>query len=87
MLNKGISYYSNNNWSVCLQDWINEMASYLKSIDREHLLEVGLEGFYGDSAPENKKFNLSFQHGTNFIDNNQIAFIDFATIHSYPDQW
>lgn len=63
------------------------MASYLKSIDKEHLLEVGLEGFYGESAPTDKQFNLNFKHGTNFITNNQFPEIDFTTIHSYPDQW
>ncbi|KAL8135625.1 hypothetical protein AgCh_010311 [Apium graveolens] len=70
-----------------MQAWITEMASYLKSIDKEHLLEVGLEGFYGESAPQDKQFNLNFKHGTNFITNNQFAEIDFTTTHSYPDQW
>ena len=66
------------------QAWITEMASYLKSIDGNHLLEAGLEGFYGDSK---KQSNPNFQVGTDFIANNQIPGIDFATIHSYPDQW
>ncbi|GAB2267683.1 Mannose-6-phosphate isomerase [Dionaea muscipula] len=73
-----------------LQSWIAEMASYLKSIDGNHLVEIGLEGFYGDSSPERKKqYNptYSFQSGTDFIANNQIPDIDFATVHSYPDQW
>lgn len=68
-----------------LQDWITEMASYLKSIDANHLLEVGLEGFYGN---DKKQYNPSnFQEGTDFIANNQVPGIDFATVHSYPDQW
>ena len=60
------------------------MASYLKSIDGNHLLEAGLEGFYGQSKQE---INPSFQVGTDFIANNRIPDIDFATVHSYPDQW
>ncbi|MED6111947.1 Mannan endo-1,4-beta-mannosidase 7 [Stylosanthes scabra] len=67
-----------------VQSWISEMASYLKSIDGNHLLEAGLEGFYGQSKQET---NPSFQAGTDFIANNQIPEIDFATVHSYPDQW
>ncbi|XAR61737.1 Mannan endo-1,4-beta-mannosidase [Bertholletia excelsa] len=68
-----------------LQDWITEMASYLKSIDPNHLLEVGLEGFYGQSGAQ-KQFNISyFQVGTDFIANNQVIGIDFATVHSYPN--
>ncbi|KAL2346312.1 hypothetical protein Fmac_000312 [Flemingia macrophylla] len=67
-----------------VQAWITEMASYLKSIDGNHLLEAGLEGFYGQSKPES---NPNFNVGTDFIANNQISGIDFATVHSYPDQW
>ncbi|KAK7269508.1 hypothetical protein RIF29_22239 [Crotalaria pallida] len=69
------------------QDWVSEMATYVKSIDSNHLLEVGLEGFYGESMPEKKQFNPGFQVGTDFISNNQVSEIDFGTIHLYPDQW
>ncbi|XP_019416619.1 PREDICTED: mannan endo-1,4-beta-mannosidase 4-like [Lupinus angustifolius] len=70
-----------------IQDWVSEMATYVKSIDKNHLLEIGLEGFYGESMPEKKQFNPGYQVGTDFISNNQIPQIDFATIHLYPDQW
>ncbi|KAJ4824565.1 Mannan endo-1,4-beta-mannosidase 7 [Turnera subulata] len=70
-----------------IQAWITEMASYLKSIDGNHLLEAGLEGFYGQSSSEKQQYNPNFQVGTDFIANNQIPGIDFATVHSYPDQW
>jgi len=70
-----------------IQAWISEMAAYVKSIDRNHLLEAGLEGFYGESSPQKKQSNPGFQVGTDFISNNLISGIDFATVHSYPDQW
>ncbi|XP_058076951.1 mannan endo-1,4-beta-mannosidase 1-like [Magnolia sinica] len=70
-----------------IQDWIKEMAAHLKSIDSNHLLEVGIEGFYGESMPDRKQFNPGYEIGTDFISNNQIPGIDFATIHAYPDQW
>ena len=60
--------------------WIEEMDSHVKSIDGNHLLEAGLEGFYGEYKTE---INLGFSMGTYFITNNQIKGIDFATIHSY----
>ncbi|CAL9754778.1 unnamed protein product [Musa acuminata subsp. burmannicoides] len=69
-----------------IQGWITEMAAYVKSIDGNHLLEAGLEGFYGSSSPH-KRFNPGLEIGTDFIANNEIPNIDFATIHSYPDQW
>ncbi|XP_019152773.1 PREDICTED: mannan endo-1,4-beta-mannosidase 7-like [Ipomoea nil] len=70
-----------------MQAWIAEMGSFLKSIDNKHLLEIGLEGFYGQSDAKKQKSNPNFQVGTDFIANNQIPHIDFATLHSYPDQW
>ncbi|KAK9135111.1 hypothetical protein Syun_014441 [Stephania yunnanensis] len=59
------------------------MASYTKSIDSQHLLEIGMEGFCGDSVPDRKQFNPGYQVGTNFISNNLIKEIDFTTIHAY----
>nr|XP_019706692.1 mannan endo-1,4-beta-mannosidase 1 isoform X2 [Elaeis guineensis] len=69
-----------------IQTWITEMAAFVKSVDSNHLLEAGLEGFYGASS-KHLQFNPGFQVGTDFISNNQIPGIDFATVHSYPDQW
>ncbi|RZC48862.1 hypothetical protein C5167_017287 [Papaver somniferum] len=70
-----------------IQDWITEMARHVKSIDSNHLLEIGMEGYYGESVPDRKQYNPGYQVGTDFISNNQIPEIDFTTIHLYPDQW
>ena len=64
--------------------WIEEMTSHVKSIDGNHLLQDGLEGFCGEYKTE---INPGFSVGTDFITNNQIKGIDFATVHSYPDIW
>ena len=65
------------------------MAKYVKSIDRNHLVEVGMEGFYGNSTPErvNQTNPGGYQVGTDFITHNKIRVIDFATVHAYPDAW
>ncbi|XP_043695227.1 mannan endo-1,4-beta-mannosidase 5-like [Telopea speciosissima] len=71
-----------------LNVWIQEMATYVKYLDNKHLLEVGMEGFYGDSMPDKKQYNPSgYLVGTDFISNNLIKEIDFTTIHAYPDIW
>ncbi|CAI0392350.1 unnamed protein product [Linum tenue] len=70
-----------------IQAWITEMAWFVKSIDRNHLLEAGLEGFYGPSTPQRMNVNPPVQVGTDFVANNRVSGIDFATVHSYPDQW
>ncbi|XP_020210953.1 mannan endo-1,4-beta-mannosidase 4 [Cajanus cajan] len=77
-----------DNSGKSFQDWVGEMGAYVKSIDNKHLLEIGLEGFYGESMPEKKQINPGgIEIGTDFISNNQVPEIDFATIHLYPDQW
>ncbi|KAG6399582.1 hypothetical protein SASPL_141063 [Salvia splendens] len=63
------------------------MASYLKSVDRNHLVEAGLEGFFGPSSPQRSRLNPVSNIGTGFIANNMVPVVDFATVHSYPDQW
>ncbi|KAL6132865.1 hypothetical protein ACLB2K_065104 [Fragaria x ananassa] len=64
------------------------MAAYLKSIDGNHLLEGGLEGFYGATTPEKKQYNPGNQDwGSDFIATNLLPQIDFATIHIYAEQW
>ncbi|KAK4483914.1 hypothetical protein RD792_011123 [Penstemon davidsonii] len=67
--------------------WVQEMARFVKSLDTRHLLEVGMEGFYGDTMPQRKQVNPGYQVGTDFISNNLVREIDFATIHAYPDIW
>lgn len=58
------------------------MAAYVKSI------EIGLEGYYGETKPERKQYNPGNQVvGTDFISNNQLPEIDLATIHLYPEHW
>lgn len=66
------------------------MAAYVKSIDAKHLVEIGLEGFYGPSAPDRTKFNpnsYATQVGTDFIRNHQALGVDFASVHIYADSW
>lgn len=71
-----------------MQQWVTEMAAHVKSIDSEHLLEIGLEGFYGETTPDKKQYNPgNLEFGSDFIATNLLPQIDFATIHIYADQW
>lgn len=73
-----------------LQSWITDMAVYVKSMDAKHLVEIGLEGFYGPSAPDRAQFNpnsYATQVGTDFIRNHQVLGVDFASVHIYADSW
>ncbi|KAM0897998.1 hypothetical protein ACQ4PT_022224 [Festuca glaucescens] len=73
-----------------LQAWIGEMASHVKSIDPLHLVEIGVEGYYGPSTPELLPVNpddYSGRVGTDFIRNHQALGIDLASVHIYSDTW
>ncbi|EFJ15706.1 hypothetical protein SELMODRAFT_234217 [Selaginella moellendorffii] len=77
------SYFRNY---IQVMAWIKEMSSFIKSLDVNHLVDVGMEGFYKDPArtsPGSWSSNL----GSDFLRHNQIPSIDFATVHSYPDLW
>lgn len=67
------------------------MAAYVKSIDKNHLLTIGLEGFYGSTSPP-EKLNVNPGQwfstvGSDFVRNSRVPEIDFASVHIYPDQW
>lgn len=73
-----------------LQDWIEEMSMFVKSVDKNHLLTVGVEGFYGPKSPKKSSVNPEFwaaDLGSDFIRNSMISTIDFASVHIYPDHW
>ncbi|KAI3973843.1 hypothetical protein MKX01_030419 [Papaver californicum] len=79
-----------NSSAPVLQSWITEMAVFTKSLDKNHLVTVGLEGFYGPKAPERSTVNpgkWAGLLGLDFIPNSAFANIDFASVHAYPDSW
>ena len=54
------------------QEWKREMAAFVKSIDKHHLLCSGSEGFYDGTGGNNPADELS------------IPDLDFGTWHTYP---
>ncbi|KAH9613668.1 hypothetical protein KSS87_005168 [Heliosperma pusillum] len=79
-----------NSSSFILQAWITEMSAYIKSLDQNHMVTVGLEGFYGMKAVEKSEVNpgeWASVLGTDFIHNSAVDGIDFASVHLYPDSW
>lgn len=73
-----------------LQRWIGEMAAYVKTLDNKHLLTVGTEGYYASDSigcSSSNPHNYCGTMGTDFIRDHQSPYLDFATVHAYPDQW
>ena len=58
--------------STDLKNWISEMSAHAKGIDSNHLLTTGVEG---QSMADFRNFHKDMAH------------IDFATMHIYPDYW
>ncbi|KAH9618489.1 hypothetical protein KSS87_008902 [Heliosperma pusillum] len=83
-----IAFHYGLDSSFTLSASITEIVAHAEPIDRNHLLEAGLEGFYGSSRLEKVKLKLNLNTGTNFIENasNQIPKFDFATNYAYLDQ-
>jgi len=64
--------------------WAAEMSAFIKSLDSQHMVSVGDEGFLYDRGTH---FAYS---GTQGVDHEQLTalpFVDFGTFHLYPDHW
>ncbi|KAJ3739652.1 glycoside hydrolase [Lentinula detonsa] len=71
-----------------ISDWAEEMSAYIKSIDSNHLVAIGDEGFIND--PGNPIYvyqGYSPSLGIDFAANLNISTLDFGTFHLYPDSW
>ncbi len=74
-------------------EWLRKASRYVKTIDTNHLIAHGEEGYLAniDSiAPECKDRHQWIHNGskgTDFARNASIADIDFLTNHIYPDNW
>ena len=71
-----------------LNAWYSKMASYVKSVDPNHLVSAGSEGFFGDSDPSwlgKNPGSWATQTGQDFLSNTKD--MDFAVAHAWPDNW
>lgn len=65
-------------------EWAREMSSFIKSIDPNHLVSVGDEGFLNAGR---KAWAYSGPYGIDHRALTALPDIDFSTIHLYPDHW
>lgn len=76
-----------------IRDWYQDIAQFIKSIDPNHMVSTGEEGF-DESTPSaysvsqyTNTYILRAQEGTSYILNTQIPEIDYGTAHWYPADW
>lgn len=67
-----------------ISTWVATMSSYIKSIDPNHLVGLGDEGF---GLPGDGSYPYTYTIGTNFTADLAISSIDFGTFHLYPGSW
>ncbi|KAI0733072.1 endo-beta-mannanase [Fomitopsis betulina] len=67
--------------------WIAEISAYIHSIDDNHLVGIGDEGWYAISGNSDYPYGGGESIGINFTANLAIPTIDFGTAHLYPLSW
>lgn len=75
-----------------LYNWAKEMSEYVKSIDPNHMVALGDEGFYNKPYGYYNEYttsNYAFYgaEGVDFEKLMTIDTLDFGTPHLYLDQW
>jgi mannan endo-1,4-beta-mannosidase len=68
-----------------LNTWVKEMSTHIKSLDPNHMVSVGDEGFFNRSGQSSEQYN-----GKDGVDHEAFLAmdsIDFGTFHLYPDNW
>ena len=69
-----------------LVSWAGEMSTYIKSLDPNHMVSVGDEGFGpGTGTPNGWPYNVT--DGVDHARLTALPNIDFGTYHLYPDHW
>lgn len=65
--------------------WVKEMSEHIKSLDPNHMVAVGDEGFFNRSGEGGEPYT-----GKDGADHDAflaLKSIDFGTFHLYPDAW
>nr|AGV52632.1 Man5A [Irpex lacteus] len=71
--------------TTTVTNWISDASAYIKSIDPNHLVAVGDEGFFNE--PSNPSYPYQGSEGIDFNANLAVRTIDFGTFHLYPEGW
>jgi mannan endo-1,4-beta-mannosidase len=64
--------------------WYDEMSTYIKNLDKNHLVTTGSEGGF---SIESDDWAYNGADGSDFDAELKLKNIDFGTFHSYPDWW
>lgn len=71
--------------TTVLTNWANDISTYIKSLDRNHLVTLGDEGFFLDPSNTDGDWAYTGADGVDFVSNLKLKHLDFGTFHLYPD--
>jgi mannan endo-1,4-beta-mannosidase len=71
--------------SSTITSWIQDVAAYVKTVDTNHLVSVGDEGFF--CVPTSTDYLDDCATGVDTIAFAQTANVDLAGFHLYPEAW
>ncbi|KAJ3303821.1 hypothetical protein HDV03_003493 [Kappamyces sp. JEL0829] len=88
---------SNQCSSATITSWADEMTTYIRGIDKNHLLAIGDEGFLNNKAsngyPGYNEYPNVYSNvydgsaGGDFAANAKLSNVDVLGLHAYFDQW
>lgn len=74
-----------------LTSWANEMTTYTKSVDTNHMVAVGDEGYFtnmeGEAYESLSKTSYDGSQGVDWKALVALENVDFGTYHLYPEGW
>jgi mannan endo-1,4-beta-mannosidase len=73
--------------TTTITTWIETMSAFVKSLDSNHLVTIGDEGFFNRPGSNNFDFVYQGTLGIDFEANIKITTVDYATFHMYPESW
>jgi mannan endo-1,4-beta-mannosidase len=68
-------------------NWATTTSAYIKSLDSNHMVTIGDEGFGLSSGTSDVSYPFTTGEGLSFATNLAIPHIDFGTYHLYPSSW
>ncbi|KAI4129034.1 MAG: hypothetical protein LQ338_002450 [Usnochroma carphineum] len=77
--------------SSVITNWASQTSAYIKSLDPNHLVSLGDEGWLTSTSSylpnSDGSYAYSGYEGVDFEKNLAISTIDYGTFHLYADQW
>eukprot|EP01025_Chloroclados_australasicus_P059660 TRINITY_DN7555_c0_g1_i2.p2 TRINITY_DN7555_c0_g1~~TRINITY_DN7555_c0_g1_i2.p2 ORF type:complete len:413 (-),score=33.57 TRINITY_DN7555_c0_g1_i2:126-1364(-) len=76
-------------YDTSVAKWIDDTSTFIKSLDPNHLVCIGGEGFFDADSPQfiYSEPRYSQYEGTDFVVNGKIKNVDYLCVHVWPLHW